>query len=310
MENRKLSKKVAVAGATGNLGLRVVRELVKKGARVLALVRTGTAEQKLNELRTTGVQVQVVDFENTEDMAPKLDGVHCVISTLQGLGDVIVKTQSQLLKAAVQASVARFFPSDFSTDFRQLPAGENRNFDLRREFHTTLEAVPVRATSVFNGAFAEILGYGSPLLNVKEKSVGYWEDAEWRIDFTTMDDAAAYTAAAALDESTPQALHISSFSVSPRQIAATAGQLRNTTFELKRMGSLEDLRSQNKRDRAAHPEGENDLYASWQQGQYLQSMFSSHHSKLDNSRYPGLTWATLEQILIGILDKTPKAQSA
>jgi len=303
-----LSTKVAVAGATGNLGLRVVRELARKEARVVCLIRAGTAEQKLEDLRTTGVQVEVV--ENAEDMAPKLDGVHCVVSTLQGLADVIVETQSQILKAAAQASVPRFFPSDFSTDFRQLPAGENRNFDLRREFHKTLERVPVRATSVFNGAFAEILGYGSPLLNFKEKSVGYWEDAEWRIDFTTMDDAAAYTAAAALDESTPPALHISSFSVSPRQIAVTAGKVLNTTFELKRMGSFEDLRRQNNRDRAAHPEGENELYASWQQGQYLQSMFSSHHSELDNSRYPGLTWTTLEQTLTGILNKTPKGQSA
>ena len=299
MENRRLSTKVAVAGATGNLGLRVVRELAKKEARVVCLVRTGTAEKKLKDLRTAGVQVEAVDFENPEEMAPKLDGVHCVVSTLQGLADVIVKTQSQLLKAAVKASVPRFFPSDFSTDFRQLPAGENRNFDLRREFHKTLDAAPVRATSVFNGAFAEILAYGSPLLNLKEKIVGYWEDAGWRIDFTTMDDTAAYTAAAALDESTGPALRISSFSVSPQEIAAKAGQVLNTTFELKRMGSLEDLKGQNESDRAAHPEGESDLYSSWQQGQYLQSMFSTHHSELDNGRYPGLTWATLEQTLTG-----------
>ncbi|MBV8865099.1 MAG: NmrA family NAD(P)-binding protein [Acidobacteriaceae bacterium] len=305
-----MSTKVAVAGATGNLGLRIVRALAKTDALIIALARTGTAEEKLTALRTAGAQVEAVDFGNKEETASMLDGVRCVVSTLQGLADVILQTQSRLLEAVVEASVPRFIPSDFATDFRQLPAGENRNFDLRRKFHETLDPAPVRATSIFNGAFAEILAYGTPLLDLKEKSVGYWEDAEWRIDFTTMDDTAAYTAAVAMDESTPPALHISSFSVSPQDIAATAEKVLGTSFTLKRMGSLEDLRSQNKRERAAHPEGERDLYASWQQGQYLQSMFSTHHPKSDNDRYPGLSWTSLEQVLTGVFNRKTQQESA
>lgn len=305
-----MSTKVAVAGATGNLGQRIVRELAKKDAHIVALVRTGTPDEKLKPLRLSGVQVEAVDFGNDKEARSKLDGVHCVISTLQGLADVIIETQSRILDAAVQASVPRFIPSDFATDFRSLPAGENRNFDLRREFHKTLYAAPVRATSIFNGAFAEILAYGSPLLNKEENSVAFWEDAEWCIDFTTMDDTAAYTAAAALDENTPSALCISSFSISPQEIAATAGRITGTTFQSKRMGSLEDLRNENKRARAAHPEGERDLYASWQQGQYLQSMFSTHHSELDNNRYSGLTWTPFEQVLSEIFNQRSQGKPA
>jgi hypothetical protein len=70
---------------------------------------------------------------------------------------VIVGTQTALLDAAVAAGVPRFVPSDFSTNFTKLPVGENRNFDLRREFHNQLDVAPIAATAIFNGAFGEIL---------------------------------------------------------------------------------------------------------------------------------------------------------
>jgi hypothetical protein len=205
--------------------------------------------------------------------------------------------QSVLLEAALSAGVPRFIPSDFSTDFRDLTPGENRNFDLRREFHKKLDVAPIAATSIFNGAFGEVLTYNIPLLNFKKKVVGYWEDPEWSMDFTTMDDTAAYTAAAALDPNTPPALRIASFQVSPKDLVAFTGEAFGAPYELVRLGSLEELRAYNKRERAAHPEGENQLYASWQQSQYMQSMFSTHHASLDNSRYSGIAWSRLQDVV-------------
>jgi len=54
-----------------------------------------------------------------------------------------------------------------------------------------------------------------PLLDFKKKVVGYWEDPDWHMDFTTMDDTGTFSAAAALDASAPRALRIASFQVSP-----------------------------------------------------------------------------------------------
>ena len=42
-------------------------------------------------------------------------------------------------RAAVDAGVPRFIPSDFAIDFTKIPEGGNRNLDLRREFHRRLE---------------------------------------------------------------------------------------------------------------------------------------------------------------------------
>ncbi len=210
---------------------------------------------------------------------------------------MIVEAQSVLLEAAIAAGVPRFIPSDFCTDFTTLPEGENRNFDLRREFHKRLDVAPIASTSIFNGAFGEILTYNVPLLDFEKKTVGYWEDPDWHIDFTTMDDTAAYTAAAALDPTTPRALKIASFQVSPNDLVKFTGETLKTPFTLARIGSLEDLGVYNKRERAAHPEGENELYAGWQQSQYMQSMFSAHHQSLDNARYPDVVWTKLQDAI-------------
>ena len=286
-----MAAKIAVAGATGNLGKRIVRALHAQGADVLALARKGVAEDKMNELRSLGAKVAIVDMSSASEIGKACAGVACVVSALQGLRDVIVDTQSVLLSAAIAAGVPRFIPSDYSIDFSKEPPGENRSFDLRREFHQRLDVAPIKSTAIFNGAFAEILTYNIPLLDYEKKMVGYWQDPDWHIDFTTMDDTAAFTAAAALDATTPEALHIASFSASPNDLVDFATEVLKAPFKLVRLGSLEDLRVYNKRERAAHPEGENELYPQWQRGQYMQSMFSTHHQSLyDNKRYPQLKW--------------------
>lgn len=292
-----MTSKIVVAGATGNLGTRVTRALIGRGARTVALARTGTSPEKIQALQELGAEVVVVDLTSVSEVAAALDGAACLVSVVQGLHDVIVDTQAVLLDAALAAGVPRFIPSDFSTDFTVLPAGENRNFDLRRAFHERLDTAEIASTSIFNAAFGEILTYNVPLLDFEHQQVGYWEDANHRLDFTTMDDTAAYTAAAALDTTTPRALRIASFQVTPGDLAFFTAETLHTPFELTRLGSLVDLRQHNQRERAAHPEGEDEVYPDWQQGQYIQSMFSTQHASLDNARYPDLHWTSLHDLI-------------
>lgn len=288
---------ILVAGATGNLGGRIVKALLAQGANVRALVRHSSDEGKVAHLKQSRVDVVMVDMDNLEELTQACQGVSCVVSVLQGLHDVIVDTQTLLLNAAVAAGVPRFIPSDFSTDFTQVEPGENRNFDLRREFKSILDQAPIAATSIMNGAFAEILAYGTPLLNMKDKTVGYWESPELKMDFTTMDDTAAFTAAAALDASTPRILHIASFQLSANGIAETATEALQQPFNLIHMGSLADLSANNHRERAAHPEGEQEVFPRWQQSQYIQSMFRVQIDTLDNNRYPDLTWTSAHNMI-------------
>lgn len=288
---------IVVVGATGNLGGRIVAALLSKGANVVAVVRPSSERAKVDELTGKGVTVIQSEMTDARELAPAFAGAAVVVSAVQGLRDVIVDTQSIVLDAAVAAGVPRFIPSDFSTDFTKLPAGDNRNFDLRREFREYLDKTPIQATSILNGAFGEILTYNIPLLNFKQRQVGYWDDADWRIDFTTMDDTAAFTAAAALDPTTPRFLRTASFQISPRELAAVAEAAGKGHFALVRLGSRADLATHIQHARAANPAGEQDLYADWQQMQYMLSMFSVQNDPLDNERYPVLTWSSAHDVL-------------
>ena len=292
-----MTNKILVAGGTGDLGARIITTLLKRGANVRAIVRQGASKDKIDGLTKQGVEVAEVDMMDLSQVTKACEGVTCVVSALAGLHDVIIDTQSLLLDAAVAAGVPRFIPSDYSSDFTQLTPGENRNFDLRREFHAILDKAPIKATTIFNGAFAEILTYNIPFLDFKKKINGYWGSVDWKVDFTTMDDAAAYTAAAAMDDSSPRILRIASFQISAKEMAKVASELMHEHYQPVSFGTVESLTEQNKMDRAAHPEGENELYPNWQRGQYMQSMFSSQMKALDNDRYPDIKWTTVQEML-------------
>ena len=288
-----MKKVILVVGATGNLGNRIARELIKRGAEVRAIVRNETDSEKIETLAKMGVKVFEVDMSNVDEITKASIGVDCVVSAVAGLGDAIVDLQKRVLDAAIQAGVPRFIPSDFSSDYNDLISGENRNFDLRREFKRYIDSTSIAATSIFNGCFADILQYNTPILNLKNKSIGYWGDkADWKMDFTTMDDTAAYTAEVALDDETPRDLQIASFQISPNMILVDVKEASNQDFSFHQLSSIEGFAAFFKQQRADNPAGEKELYPKWQSSQYMYSMFTTHHTKLVNDRYEGIAWTS------------------
>lgn len=293
-----MENSILVAGGTGDLGKRIITALLKRNAHVIAIVRHTSDSPKVEELEKMGVKVIKLDTLNLAQLTAACKGVTCVVSALAGLRETIIDAQSLLLDAAIAAGVPRFIPSDFSSDFTQIAAGENRNFDLRKAFHKKIDAAPIAATSIMNGAFSDILFYNTPFYNLKDNSVGYWgSDANFKVDFTTKDDTATFTAAAALDNTAPKILRIASFQISPNDLVTMATEIKNIEFKLIPMGSLESLSAYNKKERAANPQGENELYPKWQGSQYMHSMFTAQNIPLDNDRYPGLTWTNAKTVL-------------
>jgi nucleoside-diphosphate-sugar epimerase len=290
---------IIVAGATGNLGGRIVKALIDKGAGVRALVRSGAAADKVERLRELDAEIADVDFGSASEATSACSGASCVVSALAGLRDAIVEAQTVLLDAAVTAGVPRFIPSDYSIDFTKFPHGENRNLDLRREFHERLDKASISATTVFNGAFAELLTGQMPLILFKRRRILYWGDADQRMDFTTMDDTAAFTALAALDRSTPRFLRIAGDQLSARELAEVAGEVTGQKFRLFRAGGLGTLGMLIKVARTVAPGGEA-LYPAWQGMQYMRNMFegSAKLDPIDNDRYPGIRWTTARDVLL------------
>jgi NAD(P)-dependent dehydrogenase (short-subunit alcohol dehydrogenase family) len=69
---------IVVAGATGNLGGRIARALCERGASVKALVRHGTAGDKLDRLQELGViTIARVDLSSASQMTSCLVSAQC-----------------------------------------------------------------------------------------------------------------------------------------------------------------------------------------------------------------------------------------
>jgi uncharacterized protein YbjT (DUF2867 family) len=289
---------ILLAGATGDLGERIAKALLERGAAVRALVRPGTAADGVARLRSLGAEIVQADYGDAAALRAACAGADCVVSALSGLREVIVDAQTRLLEAAVSAGVPRFIPSDFAIDFSKLPPGSNRNLDLRREFKARLDRAPIAATSILTGAFADMLTGVAPIILFKRKRVLYWQNADQRMDFTAKDDVAAFTAAAALDPSTPRTLRIAGEQVSARELAAQMSDVSGERYRLLRAGGLGLLGMLIRIARTVAP-GEGDVYPPWQGMQYLHNMFGGRGKlePLDNGRYPGLRWTTAREVL-------------
>jgi hypothetical protein len=206
--------------------------------------------------------------------------------------------QSRLLEAAIEAKVPRFIPSEFSLDYTRLAPGTNRNFDLRREFRARLDRAPIRATSVFNGGFADMLAGQMPLIVRPIRRVLFWEDADRTFPLTTKDDTAAFAAAVALDADAPRDLHIAGSEVSSRDLANIMTELTGRRYKPLRVGSLGTLARLIRWVRRLAPQ-ETAVFPAWQGLQYLHNMFSGEapSAPIDNARYPDLRWTSVREVL-------------
>jgi uncharacterized protein YbjT (DUF2867 family) len=287
---------VLVAGATGDLGGRIIQHLDKNGARVRALIRKGTTKSGLESLGRN-VELIEVDYNNREELVAACKGVDVVVSALSGLRDVIVDAQSNLLEAAVTAKVPRFLPSDFSIDFTKLPEGSNRNLDLRREFYHRINAAPIKATSILNGMFMDLLKEEAPVILKKLNRVIYWGSKTQDMDFTSIDNTAEYTAHAVLDGETPRFLKIAGEVANIKDLAKDAERAFGNPFKTTRVGGLGTLQVMWKIFKSLDFK-KKQVFPPWQGMQYLHNMLTGlpKFEVLDNERYP-VRWTTVEEIL-------------
>ena len=68
---------------------------------------------------------------------------------LVGAREAFVDRQRVLPDAVAASGVPRFIPPGYAANFTFTRPGDNRNFDLRREFLARIDTAPVRAASLF-----------------------------------------------------------------------------------------------------------------------------------------------------------------
>ncbi len=230
MDTNNHNKTIILAGATGSLGQKIAANLAGLGAKVKALVRKGSSAEAVANLHALGVDIIFVDYNDEEQLTEACRGGAIVVSALSGLRHVIVDAQTSLLNAALRAGVYRFIPSDYCIDFTKLPYGTNRNLDLRKEFAERLNTTSIKATSILNGMFTDLLTGQAPVILFGLSRVVYWGNADQQLDFTTLENTAAFTAQAALNNDTPRFLRIAGEVISSEGITAGGKQCNGKKF--------------------------------------------------------------------------------
>lgn len=294
-----MRKIIVVAGATGNLGGKIVNELLALDVEVRAIVRFGSDINKINALEQKGAIVFQVDTNSVTEISKHCIGAHCLVSALAGLEETIIETQKVFLDAAVEAKVQRFIPSDYSSDFTNLIQGQNRNLDFRRKFHEYIDQTPIKATTIFNGPFMDLLTTEMPLILFKQKRILCWGNANQILEFTTTDNVAEFTAAAAVDDNTPRYLRIAGDKLTCNDFVKLLSELTNKKYKILRPGGIGLLNFLIKVTRFFSP-SENELYPAWQGMQYMRDLMEGRiiFQKYDNNRYSYIKWTSVKEYLV------------
>jgi nucleoside-diphosphate-sugar epimerase len=303
MTHRTNAKLVVVAGAAGKLGRLVIEALLTHpGVRVRALVRD-PQKPELASMRNERVELVAFDAvtasESARDQA--VEGAHAVVSTLQGGPDVIVEAQLALLRAAKRAGARRFIPSNYSYNIFTLPEGINVNSDWRRALAVAAQQEVTdsfEVVQVMQGIFADayVLGFLG-ILDAEKGVIRYWGDGKTPIDWTTWEDTARFTAAAAAvdDRHVPERLFVSGDRLDILAFADAweKGYGRKPTLE--RLGSLAELEQETGRRLASEP---GNMYA-WLPLMYARGVFGGQAllGPSENARFPEIKAESVAQAI-------------
>jgi uncharacterized protein YbjT (DUF2867 family) len=158
---------ILVAGSTGLVGSEVCQRLRRRGERVRALVRATSSKEKVEALRSSGVELCVGDLKEPESLAAACQGVDAVISTASSTltrqpGDSIQSVdaagQLNLVNAAKNAGVERFL----FVSFRRTPGITSPLGDAKSQVEnaiTTLNFTVVQASWFMEVWLSPALGF-------------------------------------------------------------------------------------------------------------------------------------------------------
>lgn len=290
---------VLLVGATGQLGGLIANALLRHGARLNLLVRPGS-EHKL----PASLREQATLFN---ELAPAVRGASSVVSAVQGGPETIIDTQLELLRAARDAGVRRFIPSDFSYNLFGLDEGDNIHSDWRRTFARRADAEKggVEVVHVMNGAFLDIgVLYGFlGAFDLQRGEAYLWGDGRAPMQFTTYADTAAYTAQAALaEEPLPGHFFVAGETLDFHGLVAATEAGLGRPIVVRQMGSLTDLDAEILARRRAEPA--NPL--AWLPLMYWRGMLSGKGAlgPLQNARFPGIVPTSVREYVSGIAGRS------
>lgn len=186
---------VLIVEATGLVGSSLVKAFKEQGEEVRALVHPGSSRNKakIDPLRTSGATLFEGSLEDFGSLLHACQGVDAVISAV---GGAQIARQNALIKAAKQASIARFIPSDFGIDPKVAGEGACLLFDQKALIHQAVKESGLNYTVVNANGFFEygVHSLGQVGLAAPPQQVQLFGDGNVKAALVSVSDAAKVTA--------------------------------------------------------------------------------------------------------------------
>ncbi|KAI4744583.1 NAD(P)-binding protein [Aureobasidium sp. EXF-12298] len=224
-------KKVAIVGATGNMGKHTIAELQKSNKHsITALTRKGSSISL-----SSSINVLEVDYDSIENLTSALDGQDLLMITLAV--DTPPHIHPNLVSAAAAAGVKYVIPNAYGFDFTNpainadIPVGH-----LAQEYFSTIESHGMIHFSLVCGFWYEwSLGipwcYGIDLLH--RKAI-FYDDGNTKMNTSTWEQCGRAIAALVsmseqeLDKYKNRSLYVSSFRVTQREMLDSVHRVLGT----------------------------------------------------------------------------------
>jgi len=234
-------KKVAVAGATGNIGLATIHALQAAGFTVTALTRGGSTSSI-----PAGVHIATVDYASIESLTTALTGHDAVVSCV---GSFALASQPNIVEAASVAGVKRFIPAEFGADtlnprIRAFPILKDK-LQVQKMLVEKYEQSGMTYSLLYTGLFLDWGLENGMILGVKSRKGTLYDGGKTVVSFTTIATIAKGIAGCLLhpEETKNRGVYIQDAAVSQLQLVELTNKVNPGEWDLKEANTI-DLEKQ------------------------------------------------------------------
>ncbi|KAJ3516103.1 hypothetical protein NM208_g14888 [Fusarium decemcellulare] len=216
---------VALAGASGLLGRRVLDALLDDGSfDVIVFARSGSKPDY-----PARAKIVTVDYESPESLEAALHGVDAVVSTLGKKTGL--ECQFKLIDAAVASGVKRFLPSEFGADLKSPKIRAFPTYRTKVQIEDYLETLAMETNLTYTYIYNSLLfDYGLALGvfgDFAARTVNLYDGGETPFSATTISTVARAVVATLhnFEQTKNRAVRVSDLSTTPRELLGTLQKL-------------------------------------------------------------------------------------
>ncbi|RDW83602.1 aromatic alcohol reductase [Aspergillus mulundensis] len=186
------SIRIALAGATGNLGIPILRALLDANHTVTVLSRIGGNSSKLQA--HPNLTIKETDFTSTESLTTALKAAQAEV-VISCYATSAIGSQNPLIDASVAVGVKRFIPAEFGMDSRnplsvQLPVCAPKAATQRYLDEKVAANAGFSWTGVANGLFLDWCLEAGIILDLKQHSATLYNGGNVPFSATLLRDVA------------------------------------------------------------------------------------------------------------------------